>query len=53
MLQSLILIDALSSAFWEKEKKKKKEKRNGWEIFSQGQRLNMPCWLCHAGFLLL
>jgi hypothetical protein len=65
MLQSLILIDSLSSLCWEKkekkiEKVKKRERererereRNGQGLFSQGQRLNMPCWLCWARFLQL
>jgi hypothetical protein len=30
MFQSLILIDALSSACWEKKKRKEKEKWPGW-----------------------
>jgi hypothetical protein len=53
MLQNLILIDSLSSACWEKKKKKKIEKRSSWGLFSQGRRLAMPCWLCRAGFLWL
>jgi hypothetical protein len=43
MLQSLILIDALSSACWEKKKE-----RNGWGTFFPG--LDTPCWLCCQGF---
>jgi hypothetical protein len=46
MLQSSILIDALSSACWENNKE-----RNGHRSFFPG--LNIPCWLCHAGFLQL
>jgi hypothetical protein len=42
MSQSLILIDALSSAYWEKEKK-----RNDQGLFSPGR--HMSCWLCHTG----
>jgi hypothetical protein len=50
MSQSLILIDALSSACWEKRKKKEREKKktNGWGAFSPG--LDMPCWLWCMGF---
>jgi hypothetical protein len=46
ILQSLILIDVLSSAFLgEKEKKKK---RNSQGAFFP--RLDMLCWLCLMGF---
>jgi hypothetical protein len=48
MLQSLILIDALSSVCWEKEKR---EMARG--LFSQGQRPDTSCWLCHVGLLRL
>jgi hypothetical protein len=51
MLQSLILIDVLSSACWEKKKKKRKEIAMG--IFSQGQRPDMLCSLGQVGFLWL
>jgi hypothetical protein len=45
MLQGLILIEALSSACWEKnEKKRKKETRSGWGLFLQGLS-----WTCLAG----
>jgi hypothetical protein len=44
MLQSLILIDALSSACWEKEK----IRRNGWGTFFLGP--DTPCWLCQVEF---
>jgi hypothetical protein len=51
MLHNLILIDTLSSSCWEKkEKKKKKEKQPGGCFFSQGWRLDTPCWLCWAEF---
>jgi hypothetical protein len=33
-------------------KKREREKRGQW-LFSQGQRLDMPCWLCWLGFLWL
>jgi hypothetical protein len=46
MSQSLILIDALSSACWEEKKK-----RDSQEAFFLGW--DMPCWLCHVGFLWL
>jgi hypothetical protein len=45
MSQSLILIDVLSSAFWEE---KRKEKRKAGMLFFP--RLDLPCWLCHMGF---
>jgi hypothetical protein len=48
MLQSLILIDVLSSAFWEKKRMREKKKRNNWGLFSPGP--DMPCWLCYIGF---
>jgi hypothetical protein len=53
MWQSLILIDALSSAYWEKFKKKKerKEKRNGQGALFPGP--DMPGWLCCVRFLQL
>jgi hypothetical protein len=47
MLQSLILIDAMFSACWEKRKRKEKI---GLGLFSPGQRLDTPCWLCQMGF---
>jgi hypothetical protein len=52
MLQNLILIDALSSACWEKKRKKKdKKERNDWGTIFPGP--DMPCWLHCAGFLWL
>jgi hypothetical protein len=50
MLQSLILMDSLSSACWEEKikKKKKKKKKNNQGAFFPGQ--GIPCWLCHTGF---
>jgi hypothetical protein len=48
MLQGLIVIDALSSACW--ENKEKKKKRRGLGLFSQGQRPDIPCWVCWVGF---
>jgi hypothetical protein len=48
MSQSLILIDVLSSACREA---KRKEKRKAGMLFFPG--LDMPCWLCHMGFLQL
>jgi hypothetical protein len=51
MSQSLILIYALSSAGWEKGKKKKRKEKWLRVFFSPG--LGMPCWLCHLGFLWL
>jgi hypothetical protein len=44
MSQSLILIDALSSACWEK-------KKNSHGAFFTGS--DTPCWLCCTGFLQL
>jgi hypothetical protein len=43
MSQSLILIDALSSACWEKGKKMA-------GTFFPGLEADMPFWLCHTGF---
>jgi hypothetical protein len=34
-------------------RKKKKRERNSQGLFSQGQNLDTPCWLCHEGFLRL
>jgi hypothetical protein len=52
MLQSLILIDVQSSAFW--EKRKKERERNGQGFFSsQGRKPDIACWLCLVGFLQL
>jgi hypothetical protein len=34
-------------------KKKRGRKRSRWELFSQSQRLDTPCWLCQARFLKL
>jgi hypothetical protein len=52
MLQGLTLIDVLSSSCWEKKEKEiKKEKRSGQGLFSQGQTLDTPCWLCQVRFL--
>jgi hypothetical protein len=48
MLQSLILIDGLSSAFREKEKKKNEKKARSFFPC-----LDMACWLCCARFLWL
>jgi hypothetical protein len=52
-LQSLILINALSSACWEKKNKKRKENKEeekaGVALFSPGP--DMTCWLCYARFL--
>jgi hypothetical protein len=48
MLQGLILIDALSSACWEKKGKKKEKRSNQGHFFPQGWRLDTPCWLCQA-----
>jgi hypothetical protein len=42
MLWSLILIDGLSSACWEKEKKTSSQ-----GLFTPA--LDTPCWLCHVG----
>jgi hypothetical protein len=44
MLQSLILINALSSAFWEEKKQQR-------DFFFPG--LVIPCWLCGMEFLWL
>jgi hypothetical protein len=46
MLQNLILINSLSSAFW-----KKKKKENGPRGFFPGQ--DTPSWLSCVGFLQL
>jgi hypothetical protein len=53
MLQSLILIDALSSAFW--EKKKKKKDRNARVLFSKGQTCLAGCamWCFHGCYVQL
>jgi hypothetical protein len=52
MSHGLILIDALSSACWEKNekiiKKKRKEKWPG--AFFPGPEPDTICWLCQAGF---
>jgi hypothetical protein len=48
MLQGLILIEAVSSAFWEKNEKrkgKKKEKRSGQELFTLGPEPDTTCCL--------
>jgi hypothetical protein len=37
MLQSSVLIDALSSACWEKKKKREREKEMARVLFSQGR----------------
>jgi hypothetical protein len=47
ILQSLILFDALSSAFW--EKKRESEMAGG----GQFPGLDTHCWLCCVGFLWL
>jgi hypothetical protein len=47
MSQCLILIDALSSAFWEEEKEKKREMAGGLAFFLGP---DLPCWLCHVAF---
>jgi hypothetical protein len=47
--KSLSLNDALSSASW--ERKKKKRERNSLGAFIPG--LDMTWWLCHVGFLWL
>jgi hypothetical protein len=44
----LILIDVLSSVCWEKNKKKKR--REAVRLFFPRLELDMPCWLCQAGF---
>jgi hypothetical protein len=49
MLQTLILIDALSSTNWDKERKKKREMVRG--AFFPGP--DTPCWLCCVGFAWL
>jgi hypothetical protein len=49
MLQSLILIDALSSACREK----KREREIAGRLFSQCWRPDTHCWLCCVGFLQL
>jgi hypothetical protein len=51
MSQSLILIDELSSACWEKETTTTKKRSDHGGFFYQGP--DTPCWLCHAGFLWL
>jgi hypothetical protein len=48
MFQSLILMDALSSAYWE-NKRKKKKKRNDWGAFFP-LGLDTFCLLCCSGF---
>jgi hypothetical protein len=48
MSQSLILIDALCSAYWEKKIKKKKKETAGGLFFPP--RPDTPCWLCQVGF---
>jgi hypothetical protein len=48
MSQSLILIDSLSSACWEKNGKKRKEKQ--LKAFFPGPEMDTPCWLCLAAF---
>jgi hypothetical protein len=40
----------------EAEKKKRKERKKteretAGALFTQGQKSDTPCWLCHAGFL--
>jgi hypothetical protein len=32
------------------ERKEKKKREAAGNILPQGQRLDMPCWLCQAGF---
>jgi hypothetical protein len=48
VLQNLILIDVLSSAYWEKEKTKKREMAGGW--VSQGRTCLASCvmWDFHG-----
>jgi hypothetical protein len=60
MLPCLILIDALSSACWEKKGKRERErerererKEKQWGAFFFYQCLDMSCWLGCAGFLRL
>jgi hypothetical protein len=48
MSQSLILIDSLSSACWEKNGKKRNEKQ--LKAFFPGPEMDTPCWLCLAAF---
>jgi hypothetical protein len=43
MLQSLIMIDILSSASWEKEKEKKRKDNQPGEVFSQGLTCLVGC----------
>jgi hypothetical protein len=52
MSQGLILIESLSSACWEKNEKKRKERKRDKKkwlgAFFPG--LDTPCWLCRVGF---
>jgi hypothetical protein len=47
MLQSLILIDTLFSACWEKNLKKRETARG---LFSFFPGWDMPCWVSCMGF---